>query len=94
VLARLSGRGRAETDVYFDGESRNDYNPARNVRVHFSGGEGDHKADLAVLDVLPFYVAQDDCCVVVTEDADFRREAMALGSHAIGSRDFWELLYG
>ncbi len=84
--------GVCETEIYFDGAIRNDYNPGRNVRVHYSGGVGDHKADRAILDLLEFYLDTGDYCVVVTEDGDLRNEARSLGSRIIGSRDFMELL--
>ena len=84
--------GVCETEIYFDGAIRNDYNPGRNVRVHYSGGVGDHKADRAILDLLEFYLEAGDYCVVITEDGDFRSEALSLGSRVIGSRDFMDLL--
>ncbi len=92
-LVRMQpGFGNCEMDIYFDGAIRNDYRPHRNVQVHYSGGEGDHKADRAILDVLEFYLGEGDYCVVVTEDSDFRNEARQLGSRVIGSRDFMDLL--
>lgn len=91
-LARIQPAwGNCETELYFDGAIRNDYNPAPHLAVHFSGGEGDHRADRAILDVLEFYLEGGDYCLVVTEDSDFRSEAMNLGSRVIGSRDFMDL---
>ena len=86
--------GNCQMEVFFDGPVANVSSPSPSVRVHYSGGVGDHRADGVLLDHLQFCIAGGAFCVVVTEDGDMRHKARLLGAHVIASRDFSVFLPG
>ena len=95
VIALAARLAPCEIDLHFDGPVDNLYRPAPGVRVRFSGGTGDHRADHVALDELAFYVQQGGASfLTVTEDADFAAEALRLGSRTVRSGDFARLLFG
>ena len=95
VIALAARLAPCEIDLHFDGPEDNLYRPAPGVRVRFSGGSGDHRADHVALDELAFYIQQGGAeFITVTEDADFAAEALRLGSRTVRSGDFTRLLFG
>ena len=94
-IVALAGRlAPCEIDLYFDGPVANLYTLAPGVRLHFSGGTGDHRADNVILGDLAFYAQQGGASfLTVTEDADIAAEALRLGSRTVRSADFAQLLF-
>ena len=94
VVALAARLAPCETDLYFDGPVANLYSIGSGVRLHFSGGTGDHRADHAALGDLAFYAQQGGAAfLTVTEDADFAADALRLGSRTVRSADFARLLF-
>jgi hypothetical protein len=79
--------------VVFDGPTRNESTPARNVRVTYSGGEGEHRADAALLDNIRFFRAGGEFPILlVTNDNDLASEARRLGAQTLSAREFGSFL--
>jgi hypothetical protein len=79
--------------VVFDGPTRTESTPARNVRVTYSGGEGEHRADAALIDNIRFFRAGGDFPILlVSNDNDLIREARRLGASTLSAREFGAFL--
>ncbi len=79
--------------VVFDGPTRTESTPARNVRVTYSGGEGEHRADAALIDNIRFFRAGGDFPILlVSNDNDLIREARRLGASTLSAREFGTFL--
>jgi hypothetical protein len=78
----------------FDGATRSDSNPSPNVRVIYSGGEGEHRADKVLIDQIRFLksVDADAAVLLVSNDKDLCREARRLGAKDIAVADFGAFL--
>ncbi len=78
----------------FDGHTRSDSNPSPNVRVIYSGGEGEHRADKVLIDQIRFLksVDADAAVLLVSNDNDLCREARRLGAKDIAVADFGAFL--
>jgi hypothetical protein len=80
--------------VYFDGAEPNTLTPANNVHVIYSGGDGDQRADRAILRHLNAQVAgaggsrQDAQPVVVTRDIKLARHARKRGAAVMDPEEF------
>lgn len=87
--------GHCEIRLHFDGPTAGEGtafgNP--NLKVVFSGGNGDHRADRRIIDYITFYVTQADSdrFITVTEDQALRTEAAANGSLLLYPREFMAL---
>lgn len=68
--------------VVFDGPTRNDAQASPNVRVTYSGGEGEHRADGVILDNLRFFKASspDIPVILVSNDNGLCAAARRLGA--------------
>ncbi|HOM58983.1 MAG TPA: NYN domain-containing protein [Kiritimatiellia bacterium] len=68
--------------LVFDGPTRSDNQAAANVRVTYSGGEGEHRADGVLLDTLRFFKSSSPDTVVflVSNDHDLCVAAQRLGA--------------
>lgn len=76
--------------LVWDGGTRSDFTRAQNLTVHYSGGEGDHRADRYILDQLSFFRenAPDLPRLLVSDDNDFCAEARRLGATTCRLHDF------
>ena len=71
--------------VVFDGATRSDSQAAPNVRVTYSGGTGEHRADGVLLDNIRFFKRADPGMTVllVSNDTDLCKTAVRLGAQTI-----------
>lgn len=81
----------AEVFVYFDGAEPNTERPANTVHVVYSGGDGDQRADRAILRHVNAHFAgerRDAPLVVVTRDATLARRARKRGAAIMAPGEF------
>ncbi len=89
-LTRIFAQSGAEVILYFDGEEPTQSSLSAQVRVLFSGGTGAHRADTAILQhllVLQQAGYAAPLCLV-TRDADFARQAKAMGVIILHPEEF------
>lgn len=72
--------------IVFDGKTQSDRRAAPNVRVSYSGGEGEHRADKALLDNIRFFQTADPetALLLVSNDRDLCARARRLGAKTMG----------
>lgn len=81
--------------VVWDGAEMSQHAAADNVLVHYSGGQGEHRADRYILDQLRFYRERTDVpLVLVTDDNGFAGEAQRLGAAVCRLHDYEAFLNG
>lgn len=75
--------------VVFDGPQRTDTQASPNVRVTYSGGEGEHRADAVLLDNIKFFRAADPnmAVLLVSNDSDLCKEAARQGAQIVPVMD-------
>lgn len=75
--------------IVFDGPQRTDTQASPNVRVTYSGGEGEHRADAVLLDNIKFFRAADPTMSVllVSNDSDLCKEAARQGAQIVPVMD-------
>jgi len=75
--------------VVFDGPQRMDTQASANVRVTYSGGEGEHRADAVLLDNIKFFRAADPTMAVllVSNDSDLCKDAARQGAQTVPVMD-------
>jgi hypothetical protein len=75
--------------IVFDGPLRTDTQAAPNVRVTYSGGKGEHRADAVLLDNITFFrTADPDMAVLlVSNDSDLCKEATRKGAQIVSVVD-------
>ena len=75
--------------VVFDGPTRSDSQASPNVRVTYSGGTGEHRADSVILDNLRFFKSSspDTPVILVSNDNDLCAAARRLGALDIAVLD-------
>ncbi|MFO7937892.1 MAG: hypothetical protein R6V06_09860 [Kiritimatiellia bacterium] len=80
--------------VHFDGHTRSDSDPAPNVRVTYSGGEGEHRADKVIIDQIRFLKSSspETDVLLVSNDNDLCKEARRLGAKDMAVLDFGAFL--
>ncbi len=80
--------------VLFDGPTRSDLSPSPNVRVIYSGGEGEHRADKVLVDQVRFFrsAAPDTTVLLVSNDNELCRESRRLGAQDLSVVDFGAFL--
>lgn len=73
------------TSIVFDGPTHKEEQAAPNVRITYSGGSGEHRADAVLLDMIRFFAEADPemTLLLVTNDNDLRKEAHRLGAQTI-----------
>ncbi len=75
--------------LVWDGTQSATHNASDNVIVHFSGGEGEHRADRYILDQIAYTRKQSELPIVlVTDDNGFAGEALKLGAAICKLHDF------
>ena len=80
--------------IVFDGPTRSDTQAAANVRVTYSGGTGEHRADGVILDNLRFFksTSPDTAVLLVSNDGDLCLAARRLGAQDVAVLDFGAFL--
>ena len=80
--------------LVFDGPTRNDTQAAANVRVTYSGGTGEHRADGVILDNLRFFktTSPETAVFLVSNDGDLCSAARRLGAQDVAVLDFGAFL--
>ncbi|MEI6644926.1 MAG: hypothetical protein WCP12_02680 [bacterium] len=75
--------------IVFDGPQRMDTQASPNVRVTYSGGEGEHRADAVLLDNIKFFRAADPkmAVLLVSNDSDLCKEAARQGAQIVSVMD-------
>lgn len=95
IASIQSKLGNCEIRVHFDGPTPGEGvafgNP--NLKVIYSGGTGDHRADRTIVNYLSFYSLQANAAKIftVSEDQDLRAEASINGSRLLYPREFLSL---
>ncbi len=80
--------------VVFDGATRSDASPSGNVRVSYSGGEGEHRADGVLLDKIRFFreSAPEMILFLVSNDNGLCGAARKLGAESMAVHLFGSFL--
>jgi hypothetical protein len=80
--------------IVFDGPKRHDAQAAANVRVTYSGGTGEHRADSVILDNVRFFksTSPDTAVLLVSNDADLCQNARRLGAQDVAVLDLGAFL--
>jgi len=78
------------TILLFDGHTRSDSDPAPNVRVTYSGGEGEHRADRVIIDQIRFLKTAypESTVLLVSNDNGLCKDARRLGAQDLSVLDF------
>ena len=95
ALVALVGKAdQCQIRLYYDGPERSEYSPSENVKVIYSGGEGDHKADRAVCAYLEYLrrTAPQVQAFVTTDDRDLRSRSTDAGANALSIDELYILL--
>lgn len=76
--------------ILFDGHTRSDTDPSPNVRVTYSGGEGEHRADKVIVDQIRFFKSAypQSTVLLVSNDNELCRNARKLGAQDLSVLDF------
>jgi hypothetical protein len=92
TLAR--NRDKLQVRVCFDGPEANVLKTGRNVEVHYSGGNGTHRAEELIVSNLQFKDLQslDQKVYVVTDDRELRRRILQTGASFVPNDVFAVLL--
>jgi hypothetical protein len=93
-VVRACDKSCANVLLYFDGSEARQQALSDQVRVFYSGGSGEHRADEAILNHLMLFVRSEPSTPVclVTKDADFARQAAELGATILHPEEFAEAL--
>jgi hypothetical protein len=80
--------------IVFDGPTRHDTQAAPNVRVTYSGGTGEHRADNVILDNVRFFqnAAPDTTVFLISNDHDLCQSARRLGAQDVAVLDLGAFL--
>lgn len=90
-VAHLAGPNPAlRAWIVFDGPTRQDTQAAPNVRVTYSGGQGEHRADGVLLDNIRFFISAspETPILLVSNDQDLCANARRLGAVDLPVLDF------
>ena len=89
-LIRIFDGPGADVLLYFDGDDPKQHSLSDQVRVIYSGGTGEHRADEAILKHLMFFSQSGSSAplCLVTRDADFARQAREIGVIIIHPEEF------
>ena len=89
-LTRIFNKPGFEVALYFDGSDPTVQSLSEQVRVFYSGGKGEHRADEAILKHLSHSIQSSRSAVLclVTKDADLARQAKAMGATIIHPEEF------
>ena len=84
-LGNVFVKDGADVILYYDSPTADEVNLSSHLRVKYSGGEGDHRADNAILKDMAYYrkLNATKVCCLVTKDRDLATQALELGSFVI-----------
>ncbi len=90
IQSRLGG---CEMRIFFDGPTASETTALGNkdLKIIYSGGTGDHRADRRIIGYIEFAHLQKNKTFTVTEDQDLRKEASTSGSLLLYPREFMAL---
>ncbi|MDD5707126.1 MAG: NYN domain-containing protein [Kiritimatiellae bacterium] len=84
LIAMTAGRPTCRAWIVFDGPVQSDHSPAHNVRVSYSGGTGEHRADRLLTDNVRFCVQSGaEAVLLVTNDGPLMATAERLGARTL-----------
>lgn len=93
VVRLTQGKPTCRAWIVFDGPARSERTAAPNVRVTYSGGEGEHRADTALLDNIRFFRTSSALPIVLaSNDNGLCAEARRLGAETITATQFGSLM--
>lgn len=80
--------------IVFDGPTRSDTQASPNVRVTYSGGNGEHRADAVLLDNLRFFksTSPELAVFLVSNDGELCSSARRLGAESVAVLEFGAFL--
>jgi len=81
IKALAVGRDKVKFTVVFDGSYPHEENVAPNVRIVFSGGEGEHRADYRIVELVRSNPGTD--IFVVTDDEQLIKDIKSFGAQPI-----------
>lgn len=89
-LKNIFTKDGADVILYYDSPTPSEVNVSDHLRVKYSGGEGDHRADNAILRDISFYrqLNADSIYCLVTKDRGLALQAMEMGSFVIDPEEF------
>ncbi len=85
---------KCEVAVFFDSPKHGEHKVSKNVKVVFSGGKGEHRADRAILSYLEYVCREMSAMsrVLVTNDRDLAQQARKLNADIMHLEEFAALL--
>jgi len=94
-IARMfEHRPAVRVSIVFDAPTHSEVAVSPNVRIIYSGGTGEHRADKVLVDALRFYHGEEGPqppCVLVSDDAKLRDAASRLGATLLTAKQFGQL---
>jgi len=80
--------------LYYDGPEHSEYSPAGNVKVIYSGGEGDHRADRVICSDMEYLCSKASSVpfFITTDDRGLRAQATHLSANPLYVEDLYILL--
>ena len=77
MTALVKDAPQCEVNIFFDGPTYSQEHAATNVKITYSGGEGEHRADNAILEIAEYMQqnSPDLTRVLVTDDRDLAKKA-------------------
>ncbi len=93
LVAMAAERPVCRVWVVFDGPRQSDSSPAPNVRVSYSGGTGEHRADRLLADNVRFFVQGGaETVLLTTNDGELASKAARLGAGILPPAELLALL--
>lgn len=95
LVALFLDGGDVAVRLYFDGPQRSEDALSLQVQRIFSGGQGPHRADRAILEDVAgrLNLVPEATCIVVSDDKDLLSQASLRGALAMRSQEFAALLH-
>lgn len=94
IVHRFKNHPTCRVWIVYDGPDASDASPATNVRLSYSGGQGDNRADGVLLENLKFFVDKDSKIPVVlaSNDNALGQKAMRLGAKILSALELGSIL--
>lgn len=94
LIALVSNADQCQVRLYYDSPEHSEYSPVANVKVIYSGGTGDHRADDAICADMEYLCGKASSVpfFITTDDRDLRKQAAQLSSIALDVDDLYALL--
>lgn len=94
VLRVVRPRPTCRAWIVFDGPTYSEESPASNVRVIYSGGTGEHRADKVLAETVRFFRSAEPevPVIVVTNDNGLRGETQKLGALSLSAAELGTFL--